>query len=102
MNAIQPDTTARYALRSRQMLVAQMHYRNMNVRKLAMACGNPRYRSSIGNLMSGARVTTNAVLARALEDVLYPGTAPGVLFEPVVCTRNTAPVPELRRGGRAA
>jgi hypothetical protein len=100
--AIQPDTTARYRLRSRQMLRAQMYFRNMNVRKLAMACGNPGLRSSIGNLVSGARVTTNATVARALEDVLYPGSAEGTLFEPVICNRNTATVPELPRGRRAA
>lgn len=102
MTAIHPDTTVRYRLRSRQMLRAQMHFRNMNVRKLAMACGNPRLRSSIGNLVSGARITTNAVVARALEDVLFPGTAEGMLFEPVICNRNTAVAPELPRGRRAA
>lgn len=102
MTAILPNTTARYRLRSVQMLRGQMHFRNMNVRKLATACGDPGLRSSIGNLVSGARATTNAVLARALEDVLFPGTVEGMLFEPVVCNRNTAVAPEVTRGKRAA
>lgn len=81
---IQPRLT--YRLVSRQALRDQMRYRRTTVRELAIACGRESYKSSIGNLRSGARMTCGPHLARRLEEAL--GLGPGVLFMPVMTSRN--------------
>lgn len=47
-----------------------MHFNRLNVREMALACGNPRYRSTIGHLHSGARKSCSPHLARRIEEVL--------------------------------
>lgn len=56
-----------------------MNFHRMNVREMAQACGNPRYRSTIGHLHSGARTSCSPHLARRIEEVLR--THAGALFE---------------------
>lgn len=100
MTATQAPPRTMYRLRSRHQLRDQMTWRRMTIRELAIACGGDKYRSSIGNLSSGARDHVGPKLARRIEEALFPGTAPGSLFDAVVTTAQ----PDIRisRGGRAA
>jgi hypothetical protein len=78
-----------------------MHYRRINVRELSLACGDLKYRSTIGHLHSGTRSTCGARLARRIEEGLL--LTPGSLFDLVVCNTSTdfaASTPT--RGRRAA
>lgn len=82
-----------------------MHFNRLNVREMAQACGNPRYRSTIGHLHSGARRTCSPHLARRIEEVLRMHA--GALFElTVVSTANTdngqAVIPNQSRRRAAA
>lgn len=79
-----------------------MTYRRMTVRGLSLACGRLSYKSTIGNLHSGARNTCSAHLARRIEEALT--LPPGNLFDVRVCITNveTTPVPTPRRGRTAA
>lgn len=87
-----------HRLISTQGLRSQMNYQRMTVRELAVACGRPSYKSTIGNLHSGARKTCSPHLARRIEEALR--ISPGLLFEPVlVTTRN---IDSAYKGARAA
>lgn len=55
-----------------------MRYARYNVRTLAAACGNSRYRSTIGHLHSGVRSTCSVHLASRIESACH--TFPGALF----------------------
>jgi hypothetical protein len=81
---------------SAQALRGAMQYRRLTIRELAVACGRPSYRSTLGNLHSGARTTCSPHLARRIEEALC--VAPGLMFELRVCrshiesaTTTTAP-----------
>lgn len=76
-----------------------MHYRRISVRELAVACGRPSYKSTIGNLRAGARNTCSSHLARRIEEALC--VTPGLLFTPVM-TNVQADIRQPVRGGRAA
>lgn len=66
-------------LRSTQALRDAMQFARLNVRELSAACGNPRYRSTIGHLRSGHRPTCSPHLAARIEHVLR--LPPYALFE---------------------
>jgi hypothetical protein len=57
-------------LRSSQALRDAMQFARLNVRELAVACGKPSYRSTIGHLHSGARNRCSPHLAARIEHVL--------------------------------
>lgn len=86
-----------YRLVSAQALRSQMTYRRFTVRELSVACGRESYKSTIGNLRSGARNTCSAHLAARIEEALV---APGLLFTPVLTKSNVEVAPT--RGRRAA
>lgn len=100
MTATATPPRTMYRLRSRYQLRDQMTFRRMTVRELAIACGGDKYRSSIGNLRSGARNNVGPKLARRIEEALFPGSAPGSLFDAVVTTVQSDT--SQYRGGRAA
>lgn len=70
-------------LRSRQILRGAMDYHRLTVRELSVACGNPKHRSIIGHLHSGARDRCPPFLARRIEEALC--MPPGSVFELRVC-----------------
>lgn len=57
-------------LRSPQALADAMQFARLNVRELSQACGNMRYRSTIGHLRSGHRHSCSPHLAGRIEHVL--------------------------------
>lgn len=69
-------------LKSHQVLVQYMNYRQASVRLLADKVGGPQHRSTIGHLRSGARKNCNPDLARRIEEALQ--APPGLLFDPQV------------------
>lgn len=66
-------------LKSRQMLLQYMSYKDMKIRDLATAAKVSR--ATIGHLHSGQRVTVKPATAKAIEGAL--GAPPGLLFDPV-------------------
>lgn len=67
-----PPTRARLIaiLKDVDALHDAMHFSRLNIRELSEACGNMRYRSTIGHLHAGTRNTCSAVLAGRIERVL--------------------------------
>jgi hypothetical protein len=90
--ALQPKLEVR--LRSRQALKDAMAFNRMTIRELSDACGNPRYRSTIGHLHSGARTTCSPHLARRIEECLR--LYPNALFELRVTSDNFVATPRKR------
>lgn len=76
----------RYRIVSARALRSQMKFRRMTVRELAVACGRPAYKSTIGNLVSGARNTCSAHLAVRIAEAL--AIDPDLLFVPVLTNSN--------------
>jgi hypothetical protein len=60
----------RARLRSPRALQDAMRFGRLNIRELSEACGNMRYRSTIGHLHSGARTDCSPALAGRIEYVL--------------------------------
>jgi hypothetical protein len=89
-------------LRSREVLREAMDFNDMTVRELAMCCGRPSYRSTIGHLLTGARLSTSPQLAKRIEKCLR--LDPGELFELKVTGDQPGPTDPkaLTRGKRAA
>lgn len=86
-------------IRSARALQDALAFNRLNIRELSEACGNMRYRSTIGHLHSGRRVTCSPHLAGRIEQVLR--LPPHSLFElRVVSTVNMDSGYE--RGRRAA
>lgn len=56
-----------------------MSFNRMKIADLAVACGSPRHKSSIGHLHSGARNNCSVHLARKIEEALR--LYPNALFE---------------------
>lgn len=81
-------------LRSRQALKDAMTFNRVTIRDLSLACGNMRYRSTIGHLHSGARTTCSPHLARRIEESLR--LYPNALFELRVTTDNLVDTPRRR------
>jgi hypothetical protein len=75
-------------LRSAQALRDAMKFGGLNVRGLAEACGNPRHRSTIGHLHSGARDHCSPALAARIERVLR--IPPHSLFDLRMTTSHVA------------
>lgn len=65
-------------VKSDRDLRTAMKYAHYNVRSLAAACGNPRFRSTIGHLHSGVRSTCSVHLAGRIEEACH--VFPGALF----------------------
>lgn len=57
-------------LRSVQALRDAMDFAGLTIRGLAVACGNPKHRSTIGNLHAGVRDRCSVHLAGRIERVL--------------------------------
>lgn len=94
-----PTTRVRARLRSRQALRDAMDYQRLTVRELSVACGRPSYRSTIGHLHSGDRLTCSPHLARRIEEALR--LYPGALFELVVTSGEaTTTDPKVLTRGR--
>lgn len=73
---------------SADALNAYIEARNLSTRALADKAGNPRYRSTIGHLRSGARNTCGPKIAGAIERAL--GAPPGSLFLISVANGNVS------------
>jgi hypothetical protein len=67
---IQVTPRVRARLRSPEALQDAMRFSRLNIRELSEACGNMRYRSTIGHLHSGARTECSPSLAGRIERVL--------------------------------
>ena len=78
-----------------------MSYSRFTVRELAVACGNPKHRSTIAHLRAGTRDTCPPFLAQRIEYALH--IAPGMLFE-LTCNLSSEPatIPTPRKAARAA
>lgn len=84
----------RYRIVSARALRSQMNFRRMTVRELSVACGKPSYKSTIGNLVSGARNTVSAHLAVRIAEAL--AIDPELLFVPVLTNHNVETTPRRR------
>jgi hypothetical protein len=68
-----------------------MSYARLTVRELAVACGNPKHRSTLAHLRAGTRNTCPPFLARRIEEALHIPT-PGLLFD-LTCNISSEPEP---------
>ena len=73
---------------SRDALNAYITARQSSTRKLAVACGSEKYRSTIAHLRSGARSTCGPEIAGRIEKAL--GAPAGSLFLVEVAIANAA------------
>lgn len=73
---------------SRDALNAYITARQSSTRKLAVACGSEKYRSTIAHLRSGLRNTCGPEVAGKIEKAL--GAPAGSLFLIEVATANVA------------
>lgn len=79
-----------------------MSYARLTVRELAVACGNPKHRSTLAHLRAGTRNTCPPFLAIRIEEALHI-PAPGMLFELTTCNVRTERAPaQTRRKAVAA
>lgn len=86
-------------IRSARALQDALAFNRLNIRELAVACGNDRYRSTIGHLHSGRRTTCSPHLAGRIEMVLR--LPPHSLFELGVVSIGQTDSRQMR-GQRAA
>ena len=89
-----PQPRLEVKLRSRRALQDAMHFGRFTIRELAVACGNPRLRSTIGHLHSGHRNTCSPHLARQIETALH--LYPNSLFEVRVTSDQLVDTPRKR------
>lgn len=85
---VRTTTRTLAVLKDVQALHDAMHFSRLNIRELSEACGNMRYRSTIGHLHSGSRTTCSVALAGRIERVLRL-PAHNLFALRVVSTHNT-------------